>query len=190
MRNFFDSPLPVNALTSTKLFRLKWATTIAVIGLPIVLQILGALIFFESDYPVLTSWPVIVIFCAAIITVLLLGLYVSLNRVHLRFASLSNGLDEWESGVQVKAQAFAYRVILRAVFAAFMIVSALGFLGVFKQLSWADMNLELSLQTVLLPISAAVIVVFYLIFFLPTLYMAWTLKPLDKDLTTLNSVRT
>ena len=190
MLNFLEHSLPANALTSIKLYRLKWATTIAVIGLPIVVQILGALVFFESEYPVLTSWPIIVIFCTAMLAVLLSGLYVALNRVHLRFAGLRKGLDEWEAEVRVKAQAFAYRVISRVVFAVFMIVSALGSLYVFNLLSWTEISLKLPLQSVLPALSALVIVTFYLIFFLPTLYMAWTLKPLDKDLATLNSVRT
>lgn len=177
MTNFFDKKMPIDALTTRKLRRLKWTTTLVVFGLPVIVQILGALILFEADNTILTSFPIIVIVFLAVFSVLLSGLYVVLNRVHLRVSSFKHGLDEWEKDVQIKAQAFSYRVIFRAVFTGFMIVSILGVLGVLKLLPWADSGLSLSLN--LSALSVFIVTVFYLIFLLPTLFTAWTLKPLD-----------
>jgi len=181
MADIFDVKMPLNALTASKLSRLKWAATTAVIGIPIIGQILGAMILFQTDVPLVTSGAAILVFCLATMLVLLAGLYVLINRVHLRFSGLNRGLDEWESGLKAKAQAFSYRVIFRGLFIAFIVALAMGVLGLLNQLNLTNLTFGRSLRLNLSGISALVIGLFYLIFFLPTLYMAWTLKPLSEQ---------
>lgn len=180
MTDMLDIKMPANALSATKLTRLKWATTIAVIGVPVIGQTLGAMILFKGDNPVITSGVVIFAFCFAALLVLLSGLYVLSNRMHLRFLGLNHGLDEWERVIQAKAQAFSYKVILGGMFAAFIMTSVLGLFGLLNANGLTDVMIGQSLNLNLSGISAMIIGVFYLIFFLPTLYMAWTLKPLSE----------
>ena len=171
--------MPPNALSATKLSRLKWTTTVAIIGIPVMGQVLGALVLFEDEYAFLTSTIVILVVVFTFMFVLLSGLYVALNRIHLRFAGLNQGLDEWESEVQVKSQAFSYKVIRRGTFVAFIAVSVLGLIGVLNATDVTNLSFGQSLQLNLTGMSVMIVGLFYLIFFLPTLYMAWTLKPLE-----------
>lgn len=180
MADIFDVKMPLNALTASKLSRLKWATTTAVIGIPIMGQILGAMILFQTEVPFVTSGTAISAFCFATMFVLLAGIYVLINRVHLRFSGLNRGLDEWESDIKGRAQAFSYKVIFWGLFVAFIVASVLGLLGFLNKLNWTELTFGQSFQLNLSGISALVIGLFYLIFFLPTLYMAWTLKPLSE----------
>lgn len=180
MKDMRDIQMPTNALSATKLSRLKWATTVAIIGIPVMGQVLGALVLFEDKYAFLTSITVILVVVFTIMLVLMSGLYVSINRMHLRFAGLNQGLDEWESEVQVKAQAFSYKVIRRGIFVAFIGISLLGLLGVLNAYGVTNLSFGQALQLNLTGMSALIIGLFYLIFFLPTLYMAWTLKPLSE----------
>jgi len=181
MPSRIDVQLPESALNPTELSRLKWATTLAVVGIPAMGQILGAMILFQGDHPFITSKAAILAFCFAALLVLLSGLYVLLNRMHLRFSGLNRGLDEWERGIQAKAQAFSYKVVLWGMFAAFIVTSVLGLLGLLNANNVTDIAFGQSLQLNLSGLSAMVIGLFYLIFFLPTLYMAWTLKPLSEQ---------
>ena len=142
---------------------------------------MGAMILFADDYSFISSKAAISTYCFAAIFVLLSGLYVLLNRMHLRFFGVNRGLDEWESGIQAKAYAFSYRAILWAMFTAFVAASVLGVLGLFNAVQWTNISFGQSLQLNTAGISAMIVGLFYLILFLPTLYMAWTLKPLTDD---------
>lgn len=180
MTNRLNIEMPVNALSATKLSRLKWATMVAVIGIPVLGQVLGAMILFSGEYPFLTSALAISAFSIVTALALLSGLYVLSNRMHLRFMGLNRGLDEWEIVIRAKAQAFSYKVIFWGMFVAFLAISGLGLLGLLKANNLTDIAIGQSLHLNLSGLSAMVIGLFYLIFFLPTLYMAWTLKPLSQ----------
>lgn len=181
MTNMLNIKMPANALNATKLSRLKWATTIAVIGIPVLGQVLGAMILFADDYAFMSSKLAVLMFGLAAMSVLLAGLYVLVNRMHLRLFGLNRGLDEWENAIQAKAHSFSYKVIFWGMFIAFIATSVLGFLGFLKANDLTDIAIGQSLHLNLSGLSAMVVGLFYLVFFLPTLYMAWTLKPLTDD---------
>ncbi len=178
MKDMLDIKLSTNALSEEKLSRLKWATTVTIIGIPILGQSLGALVLFSDKYAFISSKLTMLIFGFAAMLILLSGIYVLLNRVHLRFFGLNQGLDEWESIMVAKAQAFSYRVIFWGMFAAFIAASILGIVGLLNSINWTDISIAQSLYLNMSAMSVMIVGLFYLIFFLPTLYMAWTIKPI------------
>jgi len=180
MTNMLDIKLPSNALSAEKISRLKWASTAAIIGIPILGQTLGAMVLFSDKHAFASSKLTMLLFGIATMLVLLSGIYVLFNRVHLRFAGLNRGLDEWESNMKAKAQAFSYKVIFWGMFAAFIAASILGVLGLLNANDLTNVNFGQSLSLNMSGMSAMIVGLFYLIFFLPTLYMAWTLKPLSE----------
>lgn len=172
-----------DTLSRESLRKIKWGTTIAIIGLPILVQILGAMILFSSQYPVLLSMPALLAFAGASCFVIGAGIYAVTNRIFLRFSGGSSGLQEWESKTQNDAFAFSYRTIVKGVLIAFVGISALGVLQLLDLLGWIDFKSSQSIVLGTESIAAFTVVITYLIVLLPTLYVVWTIKPLSpKDM--------
>lgn len=168
-------------LSADRLARLKWCTTIAIIGLPVMVQILGAMLFFSKQYPALISAPALIICAAGFIIVLAAGLYAISNRIFLRFSGANRGLKEWEERLQSDAFAFSYKIIAKAIFIAFICVSALGIWQLMQALGWISIEWGPSIVLRSEGLAALTITLTYLILLLPTLYMAWTLSPLEAE---------
>jgi len=171
--------LKADSLSAEKLKKLKWCTTIAIIGFPILVQILGTMMLKSQHNPIWMSASALMVFGAALIVVLVAGLYAISNRVFLRFSGANDGLQEWESKTQTDAFAFSYRVITKGVLLGFFAISLLGALQLFGQLGWINFswgqNIVLNIQA----IAAIAVMLTYLVILLPTLFIAWTLKPLS-----------
>ncbi|MGJ8558973.1 MAG: hypothetical protein ACSHX3_01930 [Litorimonas sp.] len=170
-----------NTLSDTSLQKLKWCATIAVIGFPIMVQLLGAMILFSDQYVSLMSPLVLCLYAGVMLMVILCGLYAITNRVFLRFSGANSGLEEWEAKTQSDAYSFAYRIIIKGVLIAFFIVSILGALQVLNLTGLMNFNLNESIVLNVPGMAALTIMLTYIILLLPTLYIAWTLKPLNAD---------
>jgi|GEM_PF-6647846 len=181
MPNNSKLPLADDALSESRLTRLKWSTTIAIIGLPVLIQILGALMLLAGKNPGILSAPVMLAYGAAALIVISCGLYTVTNRVFLRYSAVNNGLKEWEAKTQKDAFAFSYRVICIGALLAFAAFSVLGALQLFHLIGWMDLAVGRTLALNIEGLAALSIILAYFILFLPTLYMAWTLKPLGDD---------
>lgn len=179
--NKININLQDDTLSERNLKKVKWSTTIAIIGLPIVVQILGAMIFFSEQFPVLLSMPALIAFAIASIIVLGAGIYAITNRIFLRFSGANKGLEEWETTTQTDAFAFAYRMIAKGALLAFVGISVMGSLQFSNLMGWIDFDLMQSIAVGTEGLAAVTIVLTYLILLLPTLYIAWTLKPLSVE---------
>ncbi|MEP4051454.1 MAG: hypothetical protein ABJN22_04335 [Litorimonas sp.] len=170
-----------DSLSKANLRKIRWCTTIAIIGFPVLVQILGAMIMFSSQYSFLTSIPMLLAFAGAAILVIGAGIYAITNRVFLRFSGANKGLEEWETTTQTDAFAFAYRIIVKGVLIAFVGISILGVMQMLNLIGWVNFN---SGQTITLnaqAVAAFTVVVTYLVLLLPTLYIAWNIQPLTAD---------
>lgn len=174
-------PLKPNSLSRERLRRLKWSTIIAIVGLPVMAQILGAMMLFSQSSPPLASPPALLIFWLASSIVIAAGLYALTTRVSLRFSGAHRGLYEWEAKVQSDAHAFSYRVIARGILLAFLCVSALGAFQLFSLLGWIDFDLAHSIGLSMPGIAALTTILTYMVVLLPTLFIAWTVNPVSGD---------
>ncbi|NNC36480.1 MAG: hypothetical protein EX271_06480 [Acidimicrobiales bacterium] len=172
--------LRADTLSKANLGKLKWCTTIAIIGLPVLVQILGAMMLYASQYPVLMSAPALGLFGAAALIVVLCGLYAVTNRVFLRFSGANRGLGEWESKTQSDAFAFSYRVIAKGILVAFIGISIMGAIQAANLMGWIGFNFGRSIYLNIEAIAAMTVALTYLILLLPTLYIAWTLTPIHE----------
>jgi hypothetical protein len=168
-------------LSAAHLARLKWCTTLAIIGLPVMIQILGAVMLFSSQYPALKSAPAVILCGVGFAAVIAAGLYAISNRVFLRFSGANKGLKEWEERVQSDAFAFSYRMIARGVLIAFIGVSALGIWQLMQSLGWVSAARGPSIVLRSEGLAALTVTLTYLVLLLPTLYIAWTLSPLEAE---------
>lgn len=173
--------LKANSLSSEKLFRLKWTTIIAIIGLPAVAQALGAMMLFSGAIPSLLSMPAILMLLAVATIVLLAGLYALSTRVFLRFSGAHHGLNEWEAKVRNDAQAFSYRIIAKGAILAFIVASIVGVVQMLTATNWIDTGLPSEIGLNLPGMAVFMIVLTYVMILLPTLYIAWTVTPLSDD---------
>lgn len=176
-----DVTLSPNTLTDKNLKRLKWSVTIAVIGFPIMVQIFGAMMLFSGQYASLLSIPVLCFYGGLMLLVLASGVYAITNRVFLRFTGANAGLQEWEEKTQIDAHSFAYRIIMRGCLIAFLGVSILGGLQALNVTGLMNFNLNEAIVLNVPGLAALTIMLTYIIVLLPTLYIAWTLKPLHAD---------
>lgn len=176
-----DVTLKPNTLSRESLKRLKWCATIAVIGFPIMVQILGAMMLYSGQYPPLISPLALYAYAGVMIVVIVCGIYAITNRVFLRFSGANSGLQEWESKTQNDAYSFAYRIIMKAMLVAFVIVSVLGALQFLNLTGRVNFNIAESIVLNVPGMAALTIILTYVILLLPTLYIAWTLKPLSSD---------
>lgn len=167
-----------DSLSKANLRKIRWCTTIAIIGFPVLVQILGAMIMFSSQYPFLTSIPMLLAFAGAAILVIGAGIYAITNRVFLRFSGANKGLEEWETTTQTDAFAFAYRIIVKGVLIAFVGISILGILQLLNLQGWIDFNAAQSIVLNTQGLAAFTVVITYLVLLLPTLYIAWNIQPL------------
>jgi hypothetical protein len=181
MPNFIDIKMSDKSLDHKKLSLLKWTTTVAIIGVPIMAQILGAMIMFSADMPILLSKSAIILFVLISLSVFLSGIYVCINRIHLRFLGFNKGLDEWEKAIQMKAKAFSYQVIFFCIFVLFLFVSILGLVAALGIISWDHTRFGISLSVNPLFASGFIVALFYIIMFLPTLHMVWNIKPITTE---------
>jgi len=171
--------LKPDTLSKKNLHKLKWCTTIAILGIPVLVQILGAIILFSSQYSVLTSLPVLALFAGACLFVIGCGIYALTNRVFLHFSFSGKELQEWESKTQKDAFAFSYRMIVKGVLLLFIGVSILGAIQSLFVMGWIDSNFGRSIVLNIEAIAAISVALTYLTLLLPTLYIAWTLPPLN-----------
>ena len=176
-----DLPLNSKSLSYEGLQKLKWSTVIAIVGLPIVAQILGAMMLFSPDVPVLSSLPAILVFLVLSGIVMVAGVYALTTRLFLRFSGANSGLHEWEAKVQSDAYTFSYRVIVRGALIAFLGVSILGALQLLNLLGWIEFEFGQSIVLNMPAIATLTVVLTYLVLLLPTLFIAWTVKPLSDD---------
>lgn len=176
-----DVTLSPNTLSDKSLKRLKWSTTIAVIGFPIMVQILGAMVLFSDQYASLMSPLLLGLYAGVMLMVLASGVYAITNRVFLRFSGANSGLQEWEEKTQTDAYSFAYRIIMKGFLIAFFLVSLLGGVQVLNLTGFMNFNLSESIVLNVSGMAALTIMLTYIIVLLPTLYIAWTLKPLSAD---------
>jgi len=173
--------LRAETLSAANMNRLKWSTTLAIIGLPVLTQTLGAMILFSDQYPILVSHQALTLYGAMCSLVIAAGLYAFANRVFLRFSWASQGLEEWESKTQHDAFSFSYRIIVKGALLAFAGISFLGAIQFGNLMGWVDWNLGRSIQLNVESIAALTVTLTYLILLLPTLYIAWTLTPLSME---------
>jgi len=170
-----------NTLSRNNLSKVKWCTTIAIIGFPIMMQILGAMMLFSSKHPDLLSTPALLAFASAAVFVIGAGIYAVTNRIFLRFSGGSQGLQEWESKTQNDAFAFSYRIIVKAVLLAFLGISVLGVLQLLNLLGFINFTFGQSFALGTEGLAGFTVVITYLVLLLPTLYVAWTIKPLSPE---------
>ena len=107
------------------------------------------------------------------------GVYVISNRVFLRFSCSGQSLEEWEAKTQKEAFAFSYRAIKAGalvLFAAMSVLGALQFLNLVGVINFG-FNGVVNLQAM----AALTLMITYIILTLPTLYIAWTLRPLRAE---------
>lgn len=176
-----DVTLHPSTLLDKNLKRLRWCATIAVVGFPIMVQILGAMILYLEQYALLTSPLMLGLYAGVMLMVVASGVYAVTNRVFLRFSGANSGLQEWEAKTQDDAYSFACRIILKGALIAFLIVSIFGALQMLGMTGWMNFNLSESLVLNFPGMAALTIILTYVIVLLPTLYIAWTLKPLSED---------
>ena len=169
-----------DTLSPRNLTRLKWSATLAIMGLPILVQILGAIMLYSSDYPVLTSIPVLAAYIGAAFLIILAGLFTLSNRVFLRFSSGRQQLEEWEEKTQKDAFAFSYWVIVKGALLGFAVISALGLLLALDRIGVINFEFGRAFVLNIEAIAAITITLTYLILFLPTLFIAWTLPPMTE----------
>jgi hypothetical protein len=181
MLNLTEIKLNHQSLNAKQLTNLKWTTTIAIVGIPVLIQLFGAMMMFSQIMPQLLSTVALSLFALLCLVVMMAGIYVCSNRLHLRFLGFNRGLDEWEIALQLKAKAFAYQVVFMALFALFVIVSLAGFIGTLGVINLTELSIEKTLTLNTLTTSVSVVMIFYIIMFLPTLYMVWNIKPLSTE---------
>jgi hypothetical protein len=181
MPNLTEIKIQNNTLSPKQLSYLKWMTTLAIIGIPVLAQILGAMMLFSKVKPFLMSTAALSLFGVACLIVLLAGLYVCSNRLHLRFLGFNRGLDEWERLIQTQAKAFAYQTVFFVILVLFALVSLIGVVGVLGFTDFINIDLGKTLSFDIFEISILVVAVFYIIMFLPTLHMVWNIKPLSTE---------
>ncbi len=172
--------LKPDSFSRKRLYRLKWATIIAIVGIPAIAQIAGATMMFSESMPVLVSPLVLLIFGGVSILVIAAGLYALTTRIFVRFAGAHHGLNEWEAKVRSDAQAFSYRVIARGALFAFLCVSALGAAQLLAAANWIEFGLPNGLGLNMPGIAVLTIVLTYIVILLPTLFIAWTANPLSE----------
>ncbi len=175
------SQLQTDSMGPRNLTRLKWSSTIAVVGIPVLVQILGAAILFSPQYEFLSSGLFVFAFCVAALMVVTAGIFTITNRVFLRFLRTRRHLQEWEIKTQDDAFSFSYRTILKGIFAGFACVSLLGAMQAIGLADFYQFEFGQNISLNLPAIAAVVIMITYLILFLPTLYIAWTINPLEAE---------
>ncbi|MEM7327735.1 MAG: hypothetical protein AAF437_03280 [Pseudomonadota bacterium] len=173
--------LKTHSLSRERLFRLKWTTIIAILGLPAVAQTLGAMMLFSESFPSLLSMPAILILASFASIVIGAGLYALSTRVFLRFAGAHQGLNEWEAKVSNDAQAFSYRVIAKGAMLSFIGASIMGVFQLLAATSMIDVGLPYDIGLNLPGMAVFTVVLTYVIILLPALYIAWTVPPLNDD---------
>lgn len=181
MLNLTDVKITKKSLNTKQLTHLKWATTIAIVGIPVLVQILGAMMLFSKSMPQLMSSIALSLFALPCLTVIMAGMYVCSNRLHLRYLGFNKSLDEWERSVQLKAKAFAYQVVFLVFVVLFVIVSLAGFIGTLGVLNLTELSIDKTLKLNTLITSVSVVMIFYIIMFLPTLHMVWNIQPLSTE---------
>lgn len=173
--------LKTNSLSKERLFRLKWTTIVAILGLPAIAQALGAMMLFSQDMPSLMSLPALMALSIVASIVIGAGLYALSTRVFLRFAGAHHGLNEWEAKVRNDAQSFSYRVIARGALLSFLCASLVGGLQMLAALNVIDFGLPADIGLNLPGLAVLTIMLTYVVILLPTLYIAWTVKPLNEE---------
>lgn len=181
MLNLTDVKMTRNSLSSKQLSNLKWAATLTIIGIPVLAQILGAMMMFSQSMPQFMSGEALFFFGLACLIVSMAGVYVCSNRLHLRLLGFNRGLDEWERAMQMKAKAFAYQVVFTVLLALFVITSLAGVVGTLGLANLTDLNIRKTLTISTFSVSIFVVMTFYIVMFLPTLHMVWNIKPLSTE---------
>ena len=139
------------------------------------------MLYFGQANPAFVSPPAITGIIVLGVIAGFCGPYVLSNRISLYFSGLNKDLSEWGRERQLEAFSFAYRFIAKGCLLAFALMSIIGAVQFLNLMGWIDVNFGQSFSLNMSGIAALLFILTYVILLLPTLYTAWTLKPLPSD---------